>query len=91
MGMPSEEEVKAALAEAARMREQGEDPHFVAKTLLNLNYRMKYMERVLEAAELYFRSGMAVIENQRLRKAITEARAASARTASEERESFGLE
>lgn len=91
MGMPSEEEVKVALAEAARMREQGEDPHFVAKTLLNLNYRMKYMERVLEAAELYFRSGMAVIENQRLRKAITEARAASARTASEERESFGLE
>ena len=35
MGRPSKEELASALAEAGRMREQGEDPHHVAKCLLN--------------------------------------------------------
>ena len=39
MGMPTEAELREALAEAARMREQGEDRHHLAKALLNLEYR----------------------------------------------------
>ncbi len=91
MGMPSEAEMKEALAEAARMRESGDDPHHLAKALLNLNYRLKSLEHVKEAAELFLRSGMAVAEHQRLRKALEEARSAAERSAAVERERFGLE
>lgn len=91
MGMPSDDEMKEALAEAGRMRESGDDPHFVAKALLNLNYRVKGLERVMEAAELFLRSGMAVAEHQRLRKALEEARNAAERSAAVERGRFGLE
>jgi len=38
MGMPTEEELREALSEEARMREQGEDPHHIAKALLNFDY-----------------------------------------------------
>ena len=44
MGRPSKEELASALAEAGRMREQGEDPHHVAKCLLNHDYRLKLLE-----------------------------------------------
>lgn len=91
MGMPSEEELKQALAEAARMREQGDDPHHVAKALLNLHYQVEQLNKVLRAAELFYLSGQAVMEDQRLRKAIAEARAAVERTAGVEHERFGLE
>ncbi|GAB4300987.1 MAG: hypothetical protein Kow0096_21470 [Thiohalomonadaceae bacterium] len=91
MGMPTEQELKEALAEAGRMREQGDDPHHIAKALLNLNYRVKSLEKVLEAAELFYRSGQSVTEHQRLKRAIAEARAATERSAGMERESFGLE
>ncbi|MEW6647394.1 MAG: hypothetical protein AB1450_09365 [Pseudomonadota bacterium] len=91
MGMPTEQELKEALAEAGRMREQGDDPHHIAKALLNLNYRVKSLEKVLEAAELFYRSGQSVTEHQRLKKAIAEAHAATERSAGMERESFGLE
>ncbi len=90
MGMPTEEELKQALAEAARMREQGEDPHHIAKALLNCNYRLQQLEKVMHAAELYFRSGMAVHEHQALRKALDEARYAVGRTAGHDDERFGL-
>jgi hypothetical protein len=91
MGMPTEQELKEALAEAGRMREQGDDPHHVAKALLNLHYRVKSLERVLEATELYFRSGQAVTEHQKLKKALADARAAIERSAAIEQEHFGLE
>lgn len=91
MGMPTTEEMKEALAEAGRMREQGDDPHHVAKALLNLNYRVKILERVLEAAELFYRSGHAVTEDQNLKKAIADARAAIERSGAIEHERFGLE
>ena len=50
MAMPTEEELKMALAEAGRMREQGQDPYFVAKALLNLNYQNEHLMQVLQAA-----------------------------------------
>jgi hypothetical protein len=90
MSMPSEEELAIALAEAARMREQGEDPKFVAKALLNANYQVEQLSHVLAAVELYFNSGMAVAEHQKLRKAMTSAKQAINRTGGIEHETFGL-
>jgi hypothetical protein len=90
MGMPSEDELDIALAEAARMREQGEDPKFVAKTLLNSHYQVEQLGHVLAAVELYFNSGMAVTEHQKLKKAVERAKKAINRSGGIERESFGL-
>lgn len=70
MGKPTEEELKTALAEAARMREHGEDPHFLAKSLLNLNYRLKHLEHVLQASERYLHSGLAEHNHAELVRAI---------------------
>ncbi len=49
MDKPTDDEFKLALAEAGRMRESGNDPHHVARALLNLNYCMNSMQGVLEA------------------------------------------
>lgn len=90
MGKPSEIELKSALDEASRMREQGEDPHFVAKTLLNTYYRNKYLEKVLHAAEHYLHSGQAVHEHSQLVKAIDEYHSIEKRTAGEDDENLLL-
>ncbi|MCW8827795.1 MAG: hypothetical protein OQK94_01930 [Gammaproteobacteria bacterium] len=90
MGMPTEEELQEALAEAARMREHGEDPHHIAKALLNINYQNEQLKHVLRAVELYFNSGMAVAEHQKLKKAVEQARLAVHRTGAIEEEHFGL-
>lgn len=69
MGKPTTKELEQALAEAARLREQGEDVHHIAKALLNLNYRNACLEKVLRAAELYLR-GLGEHEHTVLQKAI---------------------
>ena len=88
MGKPTKEQLHQALETAAQMREQGIDPHYVAKALLNMNYRMKYMEKVLHAAELYLRGGLNVHEHTALQKAIDEARSEETRTAGKDSENF---
>ncbi len=90
MSKPTEEELKEALATAGEMRESGNDPHHIAKALLNMNYRVQKLEHVLFAAEMYMHSGMAVQEHQKLKKAIEEARREVERTSYTEREQFGL-
>ena len=90
MSMPSKEELEIALAEAGRMREQGDDPKFVAKALLNSNYQVEQLSHVLAAVELYFHSGMAVTEHQKLKKAVEKAKEAIDRSGGIEHESFGL-
>lgn len=90
MGMPSKEELEHALAEAVRMREQGDDPHHLAKVLLNLNYQNEQLKHVLASVELFLNSGMAVTEHQKLKKSIANARNAIDRTGGIEHESFGL-
>jgi len=55
MGKPTPQELQQALAEAARMREHDQDSHFLAKSLLNLHYRIGFLEKVMHAAELYLR------------------------------------
>jgi len=90
MPRPTPAELEIALAEAARMREQQEDPLFLAKTLLNQNYRLGMLERVLDAAKHYLHSGLAPHEHALLERAIAEADHAS-RPLGDQRERFGLE
>jgi hypothetical protein len=90
MAMPTEEELKTALAEAGRMREQGEDPHFIAKSLLNLNYQNEQLMQVLKLTDKFLRTGMNVTDHQKLRKAVENARRSIERTGAIEGQQFGL-
>jgi len=90
MGVPSKEELDTALNEAAHMREQGKDPHHLAKVLLNHNYRIDTLEKVLQAAELYLHSGQASHEHSQLVRAIETAKYASANSADKDPLDYGL-
>ena len=74
MGKPTKEELAVALAEAARMREQGEDGHHVAKALLNHDYRLKLHEQLYLAVEHYLRSGQGDTEHGKLMKILDKIR-----------------
>lgn len=91
MAKPTEKELDDAIKMAIQMREKDIDPFFVAKTLLSHNYRIKYMEDVLKAADRYLNMGMAERERTELLRAIDKAKDAEFHTAQQERESFGLE
>lgn len=90
MGTPTPQELETALREAARMREQGVDEHYLAKAILNLHYRCGLLEKVLHAAENYLQSGMAEGEHTRLVKAIEQARAADDLGTHREHQTLGL-
>ena len=77
MGKPTAVELETALRHAAQLREQGEDIFYIAKTLLNFNYRMKYLEEVLDKAKFYLHSGEGAIAHGLLVKAIEDAELAS--------------
>ncbi len=74
MGRPTEEELAAALQEAARMREQGQDPNFVGKSLLNHNYRLTYLLQLYHQLEHYFHAGQADSEHAKLIKLLEKVR-----------------
>jgi len=90
MGVPTEQEVQTALAAAAQMREQGDDPSHLAKVLLNHHYRLELLERVMQAAELYIRSGQSPQEHARLVRAIETARNAERPSTTHDRLDYGL-
>ncbi|TNF33190.1 MAG: hypothetical protein EP312_09980 [Gammaproteobacteria bacterium] len=90
MSKPTPEQLAEALAEAGRMREHDEDPHFIAKALLNHNYRIPLLEAVMEAAKHYLRSGNGPHEHTVLMKAIEKADAASRRPGEDPDEKIGL-
>lgn len=76
MGTPTPEELKIALTEATRLREQGKDHYFLGKALLNLNFRIGFLEDVLDKADLYLHSGEGAFEHSELVKSIERAREA---------------
>jgi hypothetical protein len=90
MSKPSEQELKAALEQAAIMRESGADPHFLAKTLLSHHYRLGLLEAVYQALERYLRSGLAEAEHQHLLKVMDKVRQAEDHTAGSHPDEFGL-
>lgn len=78
MSRPTEAELQKALHFAAELRESGEDYHYTAKCLLNLNYRVKALGEVMEKARRYLHSGQGPNEHTALLKAIEKAEAAEA-------------
>jgi len=90
MGKPTPEELQTALTEAGHMREKGEDPHFLAKSILNMNFRIKFLEKVYHSAALYLHSGQGATEHTRLLQAIKEYESLDYRTEGKEDENFGL-
>lgn len=91
MSKPTEEELDTALKMAAQMRDKKIDPFFIAKALLSHNYRIKYLEETLRAADRYINHGMSEQERTHLIRSIEKAKDAESFTSGKKRESFGLE
>ncbi len=91
MSKPSKAEIDAALKMAAQMRDKNIDPFFIAKTLLNHNYRIKHLEEVLRSADRYINRGMSEQERAYLIRSIEKAKNAESHTSGERRSNFGLE
>lgn len=90
MGKPTDQELETALSEAKRLRESGQDAHFLGKALLNCHYQNQFLLEVLHAADHYLRSGMAEAEHTRLLRAIDKAHQADNRSAHREQSTTGL-
>jgi hypothetical protein len=90
MGKPTDKELQTALAEAKRLRESGQDSHFIAKALLNCHYQMSFLLDVLHAAETYLHSGLSEHEHTRLQLAIDKARNIDDRGSHREHGTMGL-
>lgn len=84
MGKPTASELRQALDRAITMRESGSDPDFLAKSLLNLHYRVLKLERALEMSKRYLHSGQGATEHRLLLQAVHDAEAASADPGSDE-------
>jgi len=54
----TESELECALNVAAQMREQDDDPDYIAKAILSYNYLHKHLQKVYRSADRYFHSGM---------------------------------
>ena len=88
MSRPTPEELDIALQEAARMREAGQDPYFMGKSLMNLNYRIHYLERVLYSAKEFIHTGLAPQQETDLMRAIEKAEKISEFVTDEEENNF---
>ncbi len=91
MSKPTEEELNAALKMAAQMRDRNIDPFFIAKSLLSHNYRIKYLEEILQAADRYINRGMSEREKTHLIRTIDKIKDAESFTSGKGRGGFGLE
>jgi len=90
MSKPTEEELQTALKMAAQMRDRNIDPFFIAKALLSHNYRIKYLEEILHAADRYINRGMSEQEKTHLIRTIEKIKDAESFTSGRGRDSFGL-
>lgn len=91
MSKPSDIELKTSLVAAATMKEHDKDPFFIAKTLLNHHYRLKFYEDLLKAADLYMNHGQAEHERMKLLRCIEKVKDEELRISKEEVDEFGLE
>ncbi|MGH8493639.1 MAG: hypothetical protein ACRERR_11135 [Moraxellaceae bacterium] len=78
MGKPTEAELQQAITAAVKMRESGQDPDHVAKCLLNLNYRLQKLDRLLITTRRYLHAGQSVTDHRLLLKVLEEAEKAGA-------------
>ena len=77
MGKPTTEQLEQALEQAAWLRENDVDEHFLGKSLLNHNYRLNLLEEVMQKAKQYLHSGSSAQAHRELLRAIEKAEVAS--------------
>lgn len=73
MGKPTATELRQALDRAIQMRESGNDPDFLAKSLLNLHYRLLKAEKAVEVARRYLHAGQSATDHRLLMQAVQDA------------------
>ncbi len=91
MSKPTEIELETAIKAAIKIKEQGTDSYFVAKSLLNLSYRMKYYEALLNTVDRYLNHGQAEHERMKLLKTIEQIRQMELQGAHQDLDNFGLD
>ena len=91
MSKPTELQLNIALTTAIEMKEQNNDPDFLAKSLLNHHYHLRYLNEVLQAADRFMNHGMAEHERMHLLHCIEEAKQAEYKASGEQHDEFGLE
>jgi len=91
MSKPTDAELKTALRRAMIMKENNQDPDFLAKCLLNHHYRLSYLQDILLAADRYLNHGMAELEHTKLLHMIDKAKQAEEHTAKLDHFDFGLD
>jgi CBS domain-containing protein len=88
---PTAEERATAMRTAAVLHEEARDPRFLGKTLLYLEQRNAYVEKVLELADRFLLSGQDVHLHALLLKAIHAAKRAEEHASGQARVPFPLE
>ena len=91
MSKPTDIELKTALIASTTMKEHDKDPFFIAKTLLNHNYRLKLYEDLLKISDRYMNHGQAEHERMALLHCIEKIKETESRISNEETKNFGLE
>lgn len=91
MSKPSNAELKTAMAAAATMKEHDDDSLYIAKTLLNHNYRLRFYEDLLKYADLYMNHGQAEHDHMELLRCIEKVKEVESLSAHESADDFGLE
>ena len=91
MSKPTDAELKTAMAAAAAMKEHDDDLAFIAKALLNHNYRLRFYEDLLKFADLYMNHGQAEHDHMELLRCIDKIKEIESYTAHESSDGFGLE
>ncbi len=91
MSKPTEIELKTALVASATMKEHNKDPFFIAKSLLNHNYRLKYYEELLTVADRYMNHGQAEHERMKLLRCIEKIKETEIKIEKGKIDNFGLE
>ncbi len=91
MSKPTDIELKTAIQKAIEMKEHDQDPDFIAKSLLNLQFRMRFYEELAQIADRYMNLGQAENERMLLLRTIEKVKEIELRTAKLDIEDFGLE
>ena len=86
---PTDEEYRAAVAAAGRLRE-GDDPDHLGQTFFHMNRRIRLLEELYRHAKLYVQFGMDEQEHQLMIKAVDRLREDDAMQSGGEREDAGL-
>ena len=70
MTRPTDDEMEIALQEARRMRDEGYDGSFMARSLLYLSAKDALAEKVVKQVRMFLKFGMSTEDLSHLRKAV---------------------